>query len=437
MSRQRLRRALIAGGLILSLTVSYCAGWMTARQVGVSPIDAFFSGVASQPLQGDTPADTREQFAVFWEVWSLVQSAFYSPEQINTQQLVYGAIEGMLARLNDPHTIFQEPVVAEQSRESMEGRFDGIGAYLRFVDGQVTIDRVIPGAPAERGGLRAADVIIAVDGRLLADELAGLSDGDAVNKAATLIRGPRGTSVALTIRRQALADFDLTLVRAEVPLISVNSELLPDGIFYLQITDFKATTTEQFDQAIAGLSEPPQAVILDLRNNPGGFLTTAREVLGRFYDGVALIEEERDGVIKELRTITDGAPTTLYGVRVMVLVNGGSASASEIVAGALADSVPATVLIGEQTYGKGSVQNIYPLRDGSSARITIAHWKTPDGAEIKGSGITPQLQVAASDAPEFTVPCLIGRRPPADRTDCADAQLQRALETVAAPASMP
>jgi carboxyl-terminal processing protease len=433
MPRQRLRRALLIGGLVSALSVSYFAGWITARQVGVSPIDAFFAGAANQSLQRDTPAAAREQFAVFWEVWNLVQSAFYSPQQIDTQQLAYGAISGMLAALGDPHTIFQEPVVAEQSRESMEGRFDGIGAYLRVVDGQVTIDRVIPGAPAALGGLRADDTIIAVDGKLLADELAGLSDNEAVNRAATLIRGPRGTSVVLTIRRQALADFVLTLVRAEVPLISVNSELLPDGVLYLQITDFKATTTGQLDQVIAALEQPPSAVILDLRDNPGGFLTTAREVLGRFYRGLALIEEERDGVVKELDTIVDGAKTTLYGVRTIVLVNRNSASAAEIVAGALLDQVPQTLLIGEKTYGKGSVQNIYPLLDGSSARITIAHWRTPAGNAINGSGITPQLEVAPSDAAEFAVPCLIGRRPPAEQTDCADAQLSRALDAAATP----
>jgi carboxyl-terminal processing protease len=200
--------------------------------------------------------------------------------------------------------------------------------------------------------------------------------------------------------------------------------MLDDGVAYIQITEFKATTTQLLDDALRELlPQHPRSIVLDLRNNPGGFLTTAQEVLGRFYDGVALYEKQNDGVVRELKTIAGPADVRLYDQPIVVLINGGSASAAEIVAGALRDRRAHTSLLGEKSFGKGSVQNIHQLRDGSSARITIAHWVTPDRAEIHTIGITPQYMVAAADDAQFTVPCVAERSPPAGGQACADAQL--------------
>ncbi len=409
------------------IAVAFLGGWITGRIVGVSPIDVFITGISNADARLLTPGDRRQQFAIFWDVWDLVEGNFYRPEAIDRQRMVYGAIRGMLATLDDPYTFFQEPEEARQHRESMEGRFEGIGAYLRVENGMIVIDRPIRNSPAAQAGLQAGDIILAVDDQPLAELIAGLSDTDASARAVSLIRGPAGTVVRLTIRRPAEDRvFTVAITRAAIPLITVNSAMLPDGIAYIQITEFKTTTTELLDQAIAELRpQQPRAIVLDLRNNSGGFLTTAQEVLGRFYDGVALYEEERSGVNKELRAITPPSNRRLYNIPMVVIVNGGSASAAEVVAGALRDERPNTILIGEKTFGKGSVQNIYTLRDGSSVRITIARWLTPDGEAINGVGITPEHIVPASNDPVYQTPCVPDQP---ENNGCADAQLYWALK---------
>jgi carboxyl-terminal processing protease len=339
----------------------------------------------------------------------------------------------MLAALDDEYTSFQEPEVAAQINESMQGRFEGIGAYLRFEAGMIMIDRPFRRSPAERAGLQSGDIIVAVDGEPLDALIAGLPEGEATAAAAGKIRGPKGSTVTLSVRRPPAEEpFELAIVRDEVPMITVNAELLADGVAYIQITEFKASTTEQLDEALRELiPQRPTSIVLDLRNNPGGFLQTAREVLGRFYSGVALYENENGGVVKELSTINGPPDAQLYDLPMVVLINGGSASAAEIVAGALRDVRPNTTLLGEKSFGKGSVQNIHQLRDGSSARITVAHWLTPDRSEINRIGITPEHLVAASEESEFVVPCVAERRPSEGQTGCSDAQLAWSLRLLA------
>jgi carboxyl-terminal processing protease len=421
----RISRALAYGAVTALLVgvLSFFGGWVTARTVGSSPIDTFFTSVANVGVRAQTPQDAREQFAVFWQVWDLVQSEFYHQQPLDSQKLVYGAIRGMLEALDDQYTTFQEPDLAAQSRESMQGSFEGIGAFLRLSEGEIQIDRPIKGSPAIKAGLQTGDVIVAVDGEALGPLIAGLSDAEATARAATKIRGPKGSVVTLSIRRAPDSQpFDVQITRDEVPIITVNAQMLDNGVAYIQITEFKATTTQLLDDSLREIiPQSPRSIVLDLRNNPGGFLTTAQEVLGRFYDGVALYEEENDGVVKELSTIAGPADVQIYDVPMVVLINGGSASAAEIVAGALRDRRAGTTLLGEKSFGKGSVQNIHQLRDGSSARITIAHWFTPDRSEINGIGITPQYQVLASDDAQYGVPWVADRRPPEGREECGDA----------------
>jgi carboxyl-terminal processing protease len=409
--------------------IAFFGGWFTARALGATPIDTFVVGLGNQGAKQDVPEDLRSQFAVFWEVWDLVESEFYQTKPIDQQQLVYGAIEGMLLKLDDKYTSFQQPDLAAQSRESMQGKFEGIGAYLRIENGEVVIDRPIKNSPAAKGGILPGDVIVAIDGEPLQPLIEGLSDGDASAKAASKIRGPKGSKVTLTLRRPPASEtFELELIRDEVPLITVYGNMLDNGVAYIQITEFKATTTANLDEVLGELlPQKPRSIVLDLRNNPGGFLTTAQEVLGRFYDGVALYEEENGGITKELRTINGPAELRAYDVPMVVLVNAGSASASEIVAGALRDARPNTTLLGEKSFGKGSVQNIHQLSDGSSARITIAHWFTPNQSGIHEVGITPQYVVPASEDPQYAVACVAERRPPEGADTCSDAQLSWSL----------
>jgi carboxyl-terminal processing protease len=431
----RTSRAITLGALA-ALAVglaAFLAGWLTARTVGTTPLDTVVASIGSQGVRAETPGDVREQFAVFWQVWDLVEAEFYRQQPVDRQQLVYGAIRGMLAALDDEYTTFQEPDLAAQSRESMQGKFEGIGAYLAIREGAVVIDRPFKGSPAARAGLLAGDVVVAVDGQQLAPLIAGLDDAAATARAATRIRGPKGSVVTLTVRRPpAAATFDVVITRDEVPIISVNAQMLDGGVAYIQITEFKATTTQLLDEAIRELApQRPTSIVLDLRNNPGGYLTVAQEVLGRFYDGVALYERENGGLVKELRTVAGPADARLYDAPMVVLINGGSASAAEIVAGALRDQRPNTSLLGEKSFGKGSVQNIHQLRDGSSARITIAHWLTPNRDEIHRIGITPQYEVAASEDASYAVPCVAERRPAEGQAACGDAQLASGLRLLA------
>lgn len=437
----RTSQAFIVGAIAVALSavIAFAGGWAARGALGAASLGAVVDALLNQGGEAATPADLREQFTVFWDVWSLVDKEFYHTEPLDQQKMVYGAIKGMLQSLGDDYTSFQEPDIAAQSRESMQGKFEGIGAYLRVENGEVLIDRPIRNSPAMRAGLQSGDVIVRVDDVELAELIVGLDDAEAAARAATKIRGPKGSVVTLTIRRPPAAEtFAVAITRDEVPLITVNAQMLDDGVAYIQITEFKATTTAALDEALRELlPQQPQSIVLDLRNNPGGFLTTAQEVLGRFYEGPALYEEYSDGEVKRLDTISAPRDVRAFDLPMVVLLNGNSASAAEIVAGALRDQRPNTTLLGEKSFGKGSVQNIHQLRDGSSARITIAQWFTPNRSEIHRIGITPQYIVPASDDPQYAVPCVADRQPTEGQTTCNDAQFAWSLRLLTTQATPP
>ncbi|NWG20371.1 MAG: S41 family peptidase [Chloroflexi bacterium] len=427
--------------LVLLLT-GFAGGW-----VGATVFADGFSITTIVPAIGPglvanqaTPQSLRQQFAVFWEVWNLVDSEFYQRDKIDHTRMIRGAITGMLATLGDQYTVYQEPELAAQTTEHMQGRMGGIGTYLRITDGRAFLYKPIKGAPADAAGLKQDDEIVAIDGEQVAPMIAGLDVNEAAVRVAAKIRGPAGTRVQLTIRRPPDEQvFDITLTRADIVVPSVEAQVLGDGITYIRITEFKANTTPEFDQALRELlPQTSKGIVLDLRNNPGGFLDQARTVLGRLYNGVALYEENSRGELRDIGTI--GGDIRAYDVPLVVLVNHGSASASEIVAGALRDARPDVALIGETTFGKGSVQNIYTLSDGSSARITFAHWLTPSRAEIDRVGITPHYVIPYAEDADAQVPCVGERQPPAGATTCADNQLFyaiRLLKTGELPPTMP
>ncbi len=416
-------------GAALLLLVGFVSGW-----VGATVLSDTISLTRLVPAIGpglvanqETPPTLRQQFRVFWEVWNLVEAEFYQRDRINHTRMIRGAISGMLASLDDPYTVYQEPELASQTNEHMQGRMGGIGTYLRITDGRAFLYKPIKGAPADVAGLRQDDEIVAIDGEPVAPMIAGLDVNEAAVKVAGKIRGPDGTQVRLTIRRQPDDQvFDVTITRAEIIIPSVEAQLADGGIAYIRIIEFKANTVPEFDQALRELlPQAPNGIVLDLRNNPGGFLDQARAVLGRLYNGVALYEQNSRGELTEIRTVS--GDIRAFDVPIVVLVNGGSASASEIVAGALRDGRANVTLIGEKTFGKGSVQNIYNLSDGSSARITFAHWLTPARIEIDKVGITPQYVIPYAEDPEAQTLCVGDRQPPPGATTCADNQLFYAI----------
>jgi carboxyl-terminal processing protease len=301
--------------------------------------------------------------------------------------MIYGAIRGMLGTLNDPNTIFSDPVHTKIEQSNMEGHFGGVGVEIRMIDDDLTVIRPMEGTPGERAGLLPGDVITHVDGK----SIKGMDIIDAM----TLIRGPEGTKVVLTIKREGKEPFDVTIIRERIQIRTVKYEMMDDGVAYILLRQFDGNATKEIQRAYAELEKQnPKALILDLRGNPGGLLGEAISVSSQFLPEGSLvaIEREKDG---EKKFTAQGGGVAL-NIPMVVLINEGSASASEIVAGALQDHGRAK-LIGETTHGKGSVQNVHDLRDGSSVRVTIAHWYTPHGRLVHEKGLDPDIVVELTE----------------------------------------
>jgi carboxyl-terminal processing protease len=430
-----LSRVLVRGfTAVILLTTGFTAGWVGNVVLGDRfPITSVIPALGPGLVAGQsTPPELRQSFGVFWEVWNLVQTQHYQRRELDQQRMVWGAIRGMLASLDDQYTLYQEPELAAQTNEHMQGRQGGIGTYLRITDGRAYLWKPFKNGPAVAAGLKQDDEILAVDGQEIPPLIKDLDINEAAVKVAALIRGPAGTQVALRIRAAGGEMYELSITRADVVVPSVESRMFSQGIAYIRIGEFKATTTREFDEAMRELlAQHPHGLVLDLRNNPGGFLKNAQEVLGRLYSGTALYEENGDGELIELPTISGDRGATAYDLPVVVLVNGGSASASEIVAGALRDRRAGAYLLGEKTFGKGSVQNIHALTDGGSARITFAHWLTPDKEQIHKIGIVPQYLVPYLEDQNTPAPCVADRQPAERQTLCPDNQLFYAIRLLA------
>lgn len=415
--------SLVVGGL------AFAGGMAVALYWGNTLPLANILGPASG-AQRAAPGDLRNDFKIYWETWNLVERSFYRKEPLDRKEMVYASIEGMLKSLGDENTRFERPEQAEQSREWMAGQFEGIGAYIEWKDGKLYIVAPIEESPAERAGLLSGDIIIAVDDADLSTRLADLETKEAQDKAVSLIRGKKGTTVKLTVLRPKTGQrLQFVITRAALPQISVRAKMLENGIAYIQVSEFKATTTSQLDKAIIELMpQKPRGIILDLRNNPGGLLTTAQEMLGRFVDGgTALYEEFGNGTLEEKKVMRVADDPRAFEPPMVVLVNGGSASASEIVAGALRDRERA-ILLGEKSFGKGSVQSVERLSDSSSARITIAHWLTPNRREIHKIGITPRYVVPYATDEQYHVP--LPQKGATDPASANDSQLWWAIKVL-------
>jgi len=332
-------------------------------------------------------ADQPPEFQVFWEVWDHAERDFYG-ELPDSTGLTYGAIRGMLRALDDPYTFFIEPSDHEMEEAHLEGRHGGIGGEYVMADGYLVVVAVLEDSPAERGGIRTGDVIIEVDGT----DVLGLSQ----NEAIMLIRGDDvGTTATLTIVRQREPEpLTVSVIREEVEVPSVVWELVQEGIGYVRISFFGARTSDELSSAVEELKAlGARKLVLDLRDNPGGMVTAAVDVAGQFIDtGVIFYERDKDGNDKVFNARRGGAATHMP---LAVLVNGGTASASEIVGGAIQDHERG-ILIGERTFGKGSLQSIQELSDNSSVHVTIALWLTPHRNQIEDAGLVPHTEVVPS-----------------------------------------
>lgn len=328
-------------------------------------------------------------FDEFWEVWDFVKESYVDAQKVTDEKLYYGALAGIVSSVNDPYSVFLEPELSEEFQDEISGNFQGIGAEIGIRNDQITVISPLPGGPAEKAGLKGGDIIIAIDEADTKDMSLG--------KAVTLIRGDRGTKVALTIyRRGEDLKRDIIITRDKIALKSVEWSMV-GNIAHLKLKYFNEDTLADFRAAVNEIElKSPQGFILDLRNNPGGLLRTAIEVSSYWVgaDEIVVIEKRRDGSF--VGDSASNVQSILRNIPTVALINRGSASGSEIVAGALQDYKAAT-LVGEVSFGKGSVQDLKKLPDGSSVKLTIAKWLTPRGREIDEKGILPDIEVALSE----------------------------------------
>jgi len=331
-----------------------------------------------------TPAELQTLFKPFWEAWTIIH-AQYVDQPVDNVALMRGAIRGMLASLGDEHTTYMDPQEYKDANSSLEGSYEGIGAYVDTGGDFLTITSPIPGSPADKAGLKPGDKIIAIDGK----DMTGISPEVVRQK----VLGPAGSTVKLTIQREGLdKPFDVEIIREKIDIASVESKMLANNIAYVKLNTFGDTTSKELESQLKDLmAKNPKGLILDLRYNGGGYLQTAVEVASQFIPkGVILYEQYGNGKKDSYEAIPGGLA---LNVPMVVLINKGSASASEIVAGALQDDKRAQ-LVGETSYGKGSVQNWVPLQDNQGAvRVTIAKWLTPLGRTIQKIGLTPDVVI--------------------------------------------
>jgi carboxyl-terminal processing protease len=377
--------------LVLLLLSTFAGGVVAGRLVfenqpaaGLSPVFA----PPTVPADTGTPQDLETLFKPFWETWSIIHDQFVE-QPLDDEALMRGAIRGMLGALDDQHTWYMDPEEYQEANRDLGGEYDGIGAWVDVTGEYLTIITPMPGSPAEQAGLRPGDQIVAIDG----EDMTGIDS----ELARRRVLGPAGTTVNLTIRREGVPEpLEFSIVRARIIVASVEGEMLDDGIAYIRLLTFGDKTTQQLRDTLRELlAENPRGLILDLRNNGGGYLITAIEVASQFIaEGVIMYEQYGDGSRDVYNARSGGLATE---IPLVVLINEGTASASEIVAGAIQDYGRGQ-LVGMTSFGKGSVQNWVALSDEQGAvRVTIAKWLTPDERTIHGIGLTPDLVVERTE----------------------------------------
>jgi len=369
--------------------IGFVFGWQaTANNI----IETGKSGIANNADKDifiDFNNGENVDMSLFWSVWEQLEKNYIDEESLEDERMVYGAIKGLVESLNDPYTVYMTPEESQEFTDSLEGTLEGIGAELTVEDHNLVVVSPLRNSPAEAAGLKPGDIIYMIDDMIAAE----MTLFDAIMS----IRGERGTEVTLTIIRENLEDpFDVVIVRDSIDIESVTVEKLEGGIVYLSVNQFNDKTNEEFGGAISEMIlDEPEGLIVDLRYNGGGYLDIAVELLSYLLpaDSKAVTIKQRG---KEDDTMyTNGNPKVL-SVPLVVLVNEGSASASEIVAGSIQDHQRGIVM-GTQSFGKGTVQEVDSFADGSSIRITIAKWFTADGRDINEQGVTPDIIVEMKD----------------------------------------
>jgi carboxyl-terminal processing protease len=378
--------SIFSSGLAIGFVVNDLSSTGPIAEV-VDQVLGYLPGDINAEYTTAPPEEAADLFAPFWQAWDIVHSD-YVDQPLDDEMLMRGAIFGAIDAIGDPQTSYMDPDTYLQANIPLEGSYEGIGAWVDTEGEFLTIVSPMPGSPAEEVGLEPGDIVIGIDGE-------DVTDMDP-NLVVRRVLGPAGSIVVLTIQREnEILEFEIERRSIEVP--SVQSELIEDDIGYIQLFSFSNDTTEHVRQAIRSLEDDgASSFILDLRGNGGGFLFSAIDVSSEFIEeGLILTEKFGDGTEQTYEASGRGLATEMP---LVVLINAGSASASEIVAGAIQDYGRGT-LVGETSFGKGSVQNWVPLDDDQGAvRVTVARWFTPNGILIDQQGLTPDVEVPLTEA---------------------------------------
>lgn len=372
--------------LIISVTIitSFFIGIIIGASNGEQISNTINEKILNKNIKSDKITDQKVDFKLFWEVWDTIKNKSVN-QDIKDMDMFYGAQAGLVASLGDPYSVFFKPEIAQDFANELKGKFQGIGAEIAVKNEKLLIVAPLPNSPAEKGGLKAGDHIIAIDGL----DTKAMSLNGAVSK----IRGDKGTIVKLrVIHKGETKDKEYEITRDDIKYDSVKWEVKNKNIGYIKVTNFNQDTDALFEKAVTELTNKNvKYILLDLRNNPGGYLTSAIKMSSYWLDNQVVVKEiARDQKKTENSSVSGFAK--FKGKKTVILVNGGSASASEIVSGALQDYGVAT-LVGEKTFGKGSVQDLTELSDGSSLKLTIAKWYTPRDRSINELGIEPDIKV--------------------------------------------
>jgi carboxyl-terminal processing protease len=335
---------------------------------------------------------TSADFEPFWKAWKLIDEKYPKASSIEGQERVWGAIKGLIGSLDDPYSVFLTPEETSDFEESINGEFSGVGMEVGIKDKILTVISPLKGTPAEKSGVKSGDKILKIGDIITSD----MSVDDAIK----LIRGPEGTKIILTLFREGKSKpFEVTITRAKIMIPTIDSSLLDQGIYVISLYNFNAQSSTLFvDHLNKFLNSGSTKLILDLRGNPGGFLTEAVEIASLFLKkGTVIVKEDfGDGIEQKIYRSYGYFHLDPNIYKMVILVDEGSASASEILAGALSENNIAT-LIGQKTYGKGSVQELIAITDETSLKITVAKWLTPNGISISDEGLMPKVKVEIKD----------------------------------------
>ncbi len=391
---------LITVALILSIGVAGTIGYAIGAG---NPRTVIIRGVAN--IENGTIS--ASDFSIFWDTWQGIKNSYLRAGEVKNKDLVYGAASGLVGALKDPYSIFMTPDDSQRFSEDLNGNFGGIGAEIGIKNNQLIVIAPLKNSPAEKSGIMSGDKILEIN--------ASSTSGIAINDAVKMIRGPKGTTVKFTINRENKdKPFTISVIRDTISVPVLEWKMKNGAIAHIEFYTFSENSARLMYHALSELKTAgAKGIVLDMRNNPGGYLDAAITIAGYFLEPgrTVVFEEFRNG--KRESFITRGNPVA-KSIPIIILLNGGSASASEILAGALKDD-RGIKIVGEKSFGKGTVQELIMLKDGSELKLTIARWILPKGAQIEKNGIVPDVEIKITDE---------------DREKKRDPQLDKALELI-------